>query len=156
MAEARRESDRKGVANFRTGSEAGAEQELQFVTTINTTTRKIVRVEKVDKSGKRQELAEEDWAKVIGDREVESIESAMEEAFEARVAAVFGETFEEDQGIEDDEERELRQVLIDGLLHRPIRRRTLQRALVKRLLFRATSKAASANNPRNLSSKKGA
>ena len=156
MAEVQKESDRKGVANFKTGSEAAAGEELQFVATVNTTMRKVVSVEKVDKSGKRQELGEEDWAKLVGESELESIETALEEAFETGVAAVLGEDFGEDEEVEDDEERELRRMLIGGLLQRPIRRRILQRILMNRLLLRAPSKAAFANKPENLTTQKGA
>jgi hypothetical protein len=141
MAEAHKESERKGVATFKGAEAVGASEEEQVVVTINAQTGKIVRVEKIDKSAKHQELAEEEWAKLVGADEVEEIENALEEAFEAGVAAVFGEEYEDDEAYEDDEERELRRLLIGGLLRRrPVQRRILQRLLVSRLLRRPSLK----------------
>jgi hypothetical protein len=138
MAEAHKESERKGVASFKGGAEAvGASEQEQVVVTINAPMGKIVSVEKIDKAGKRHEVAEEEWAQLVGDDEVEDIEVALEEAFEAGIAAVLGEEYEDDEAYEDDEERALRRFLIRGLMRRrPIQRRILQRVLVSRLLRR--------------------
>jgi|SRR6185369_15406365 len=132
MAETHKESERKGVASFKGGSEP--EQE-QLVVTINALTGKILSVEKLDKAGKRQEVDEEEWTTLVGD-EAEDIEVALEEAFEAGIAAVLGEKVEDDEA-EDDEERTLRRFLIGRLLHRrSVQRRILQRVLATRLLRR--------------------
>jgi hypothetical protein len=138
MAEAQKESERKGVASFKGGAEAvGASEQEQVVMTINTPMRKIVRVEKIDKAGKRHEIPEEEWAKLVGEDELEDIQVALEEAFEAGIAAVLGEEYEDDEADEDDDERALRRFLIRELQRRrPVQRRILQRVLVSRLLRR--------------------
>jgi len=138
MAEAQKDSERKGVASFKGGAEAaGASEEEQVVVTINAPMGKIVQLEKIDNAGKRQELEEEEWAKLVGDDEVEEIEAALEEAFEAGVAAAFGEEYEDDEAVEDEEEKALRRLLIAGLLRRRrVQRRILQRLMVSRLLRR--------------------
>ena len=138
MAEAQKESERKGVASFKSGAEAvGASEEEQLVVTINAPIGKVVKVEKIDKGGKRHELAENEWAKLVDDDELEEIEAALEEAFEAGIAAVLGEEFEDDEANEDDEDRDLRRLLIAGLLRRrPVQRRILQRLVVSHLLRR--------------------
>src|SRR5262245_47448531 len=106
MAEAQKDSERKGVASFKGGAEAvGASEEEQVMVTINTPMGRIVKVERIDKAGKRQELAEEDWAKLVGEDEVEEIEAVLEEAFETGVAAVLGEEYDDDEAYEDDEEK---------------------------------------------------
>jgi hypothetical protein len=157
MAEPQRESERKGVTSFKAGAETGAaEEEQQVVVTINTAMGRIVRAEKVDKAGKRQELAEEEWARLVGEDEVGEIETALEEAFEAGIAVVLGDTYEEDEAYEDDEERSLRRLLIGGLLRRSIRRRILQRILLSRLLQRGSSKAGVSNKAKSMSTQKGA
>jgi hypothetical protein len=157
MAEPQRESERKGVTSFKAGAETGAaEEEQQVVVTINTVMGRIVRAEKVDKAGKRQELAEEEWAKLVGEDEVGEIETALEEAFEAGIAVVLGDTYEEDEAYEDDEERSLRRLLIGGLLRRSIRRRILQRVLVSRLLHSGSSKAGISTKAKSMSTQKGA
>src|SRR5262245_27393361 len=140
MADAHKESERKGVASFKGGPETVSEEE-QLIVTIKGPMGKIVRIEKTDKAGKRHELEQEEWAKLIGDDELDEIEDALEEAFEAGVAAVFGEEFEEGEAYEDDEDKALRRLLIGGLLRRrPVQRRILHRLLVTRLLRRQVVK----------------
>jgi hypothetical protein len=143
MAEAQKDSERKGVASFKGGAETvGASEEEQVVVTINAPSGRIVKVEKID-NGKRHELAHDQWSKLIGGDEVEEIETALEEAFEAGIAAMLGEEYEDDEAYEDDEERDLRRALIAGLLRRrPVQRRILQRVVVSRLLRRRLPKRA--------------
>jgi hypothetical protein len=109
MAEAQKDSEREGVASFKAGAEttAASEQE-QVVMTVNLPMGKIVK---------------------------EDIEVALEEAFEAGIAAALGEPFEDDQADEDDEEKAVRRYLIHRMLGRhPVQRRILQRVLVSRIL----------------------
>jgi hypothetical protein len=136
MAETQKESERKGVASFKGGADGDSSSgEEQVVVTINPGMGKIVRVEKLDKAGKRQELAEKEFVKLVGDDEVEEIEAALEEAFEAGVAAMLGDEYEDDETVEDDEEKALRQLLIAGLLRRRrIQRRILQRVVMSHVL----------------------
>lgn len=157
MAEPQRESERKGVASFKAGAEAvAAEEEQQLIVTVSKPMGGIVKVEKLDKAGKRQELAEEEWAKLAGEDEVEGIETALEEAFEAGIAVVLGDSYEDEEAYEDDEERALRRLLIGGLLRRSIRRRILQRVLLSRLMQRGNSKAGYSNKAKGVPAQKGA
>jgi hypothetical protein len=158
MAEPQRESDRKGVASFKAGAEAtgAAEEEQQVIVTINSAMGRIVKVEKTDKAGKRQELGEEELAKLVGEDEAEEIESAIEEAFEAGVAVVLGEEYEADDAYEDDEERAFRRLLLGGLLRRSVRRRILQRLVLSRLLRRSSPKSGMSNKAKSLTHQKGA
>jgi len=133
MAEAHRESERKGVANFKAGQE---EETEQLVVTINPGMGGIVKVEKIDKNGKHQELSEDEAARLVGEDEVEEIESALDEAFEVAVVSVIGEEYEPG-GDEDDEEKAIRRFLIsDLLIPRKVRRRILHRLLLSRMLRR--------------------
>ena len=114
------------------------EETEQMVLTIGATTGDVVKIEKIDKSGKRDEVSEEDCAKLAGEDEVEEIEAALEEAFEAGIAGALSEDDEDDL---DDEERAMRRLLIGGLLRRRpvltrLRRRSLRRLLLRRLLRR--------------------
>lgn len=158
MAEPQRDSERKGVTSFKAGAESvgAAEEEQQLVVTVSKAMGGIVKVERVDKTGKRQEIAEEEWAKLAGEDEVEEIETALEEAFEAGIAVVLGDNYEDEEAYEDDEERALRRLLIGGLLRRSVRRRILQRILLSRLLQRSTSKAGYSNKAKGMSAQKGA
>ena len=155
MAETQRDSERKGVASFKAGSESAgaADEEQQVLVTINAG--RVVKVEKVDKSGKRQELAEEDLAKLAGEDELEEIESSLEESFEAGVAVALGEEYDADEADEDEEEKSVRRLLLAGLLRRKVRQRILQRMVVGRLLHGA-SKSAVSSKAKNIPAQKGA
>ncbi len=142
MAEPHRESGRKGVASFKPGAEPvdSTDEIEQLVVTFNAAMGEIAKVEKVDKAGKRQELTEEECAKLAGQDEVEEIEAALEEAFEAGVAVVRCDEDAEDY---DDEDRAFRQLLIGGFLERhPLRHRLLHQLLLRRLLLRRFLKRA--------------
>jgi hypothetical protein len=114
---------------------ASPEETEQLVLTIGATTGDILKVEKVDKTGTRHELSEDECAKLAGEDEVEEIEAALEEAFEAGVVGALGEDDEEEED-EDDEEGARRRLLIGELLGRPLVRRRLRRRLLRRLLLR--------------------
>ena len=156
MAESQKESERTGVANFKAGSEASgpAGEDQQVVVTINATAGRIVSVERTDKAGKRQELAEEEWATLVGEVEAEEIESALEEAFAAGIAVALGEEYETDEASEDDEERAIRRLLLGGLLRRSTRRRILQRLVLSRLLRRGSPKVGLSNKANSVSQHK--
>jgi len=114
------------------------EETEQIVLTVGATTGDVVKIEKIDKSGKRDEISDEDCATLAGEDEVDEIEAALEAAFEAGIAGALSEDDEDDF---DDEERALRRLLIGGLLkRRPVllrlRRRSLRRLLLRRLLRR--------------------
>lgn len=114
------------------------EETEQMVLTIGATTGDVVKIEKIDKAGKRDELSEEECAKLAGEDELEEIEAALEEAFEAGIAGALSEDGDDEV---DNEERALRQLLIGGLVRRRpvllrLRRRSLRRLLLRRLLRR--------------------
>ena len=144
MADAQRESERKGVASFKAGSEGSPEEIEQLVVTISPAMGGIVKVEKVDRGGKHQELTEEEWPKLVGEDEVEEIEAALDEAFEAGVVGVLGDEYEAEGDYEDNEEKAIRRFLISELLiPRSVRRRILHRLLLSRMLRRRVPKRRS-------------
>jgi hypothetical protein len=133
MADAHRESERKGVSSFKTGPEEKEELE-QLVVTIDPAMGGIVKVEKLDKAGKHEELSEEECGRLVGEDEVDEIQAALDEAFEAAVVSVMGEDQSEGE-YEDDEEKAIRRFLIsDLLIPRAVRRRILHRLLLSRML----------------------
>jgi hypothetical protein len=136
MADAHRES--KGVSSFK-----APEGEMeQLVVTINPAMGGIVRVEKIDKAGKHEELSEEECGRLVGEDEVEEIQDALDEAFEAAVVSVIGEKDPAEGEYEDDEEKAIRRFLIsDLLIPRAVRRRILHRILLSRMLRRRVRKA---------------
>jgi hypothetical protein len=102
----------------------------QLVLTIETPSRKVVKIERVDEDGARQELSEEECAKLAGEDEVEELDAALEEAFEAGAAAALGEDDED----EDDQGTMIRRRLRHRLLTRLLLRRLIRRRLLERRL----------------------
>src|SRR5215467_9242405 len=127
MADAHKESERRGVSSFK-GHENGMEQ---LVVTINPAMGGIVKVEKIDKAGKHEELSEEECGRLIGEDEVEEIQDALDEAFEAAVVSVTGEDDQAEGEYEDGEEKAIRRFLSgDRVRPRATRRQILLRLQV--------------------------
>ena len=138
MADAHKESEsRRGVSSFK-GHENGMQQ---LVVTINPAMGGIVKVEKIDKAGKHEELSEEECGKLIGEDEVEEIQDALDEAFEAAVVSVTGAEDETEEDYEDEEKSVRRFLISDLLIPRAVRRRILHRLLLSRMLRRRLRKA---------------
>ena len=134
MADAYRESERKGVSSFKP---APREEMKQLIVTINPGMGGIVKVEKIDKAGKHEELSEEECARLVGEDEVDEIQDAIEEAFEAAVMSAIGEEDQVERENDDEEEKAIRRFLINDLLiPRAVHRRVLYRLLLSRMLRR--------------------
>ena len=74
---------------------------------------------------------------LVGEDEVEEIQDAIEEAFEAAVMSVIGEEDQAERENEDEEEKVILRFLINDLLiPRAVRRRFLHRLLLSRMLRR--------------------
>ena len=114
----------------------------QLVVTINPAMGGIVKVEKLDKAGKHEELSDEECARLVGEDEVEDIQDALDEAFEAAVMSVIGDGNQAEEEYEDDAEKAIRRFLIsDLLIPRAVRRRILHRLVLSRMLRRRPRKA---------------
>jgi len=125
--------DKESAASRREPSRFGAADETeQLVLTVSTATGDILKIEKVDKTGKREELSDEKSAELAGDDEIEEIEAGLEEAFEAGLSAALGE---DDEDVEDDGEA-IQRLLIGQLIGRRVGLRALRRRFVHRLLLR--------------------
>jgi hypothetical protein len=139
MVDTYRESELKGVSNFKEGPK---EETEQLVVTINPAMGGIVKVEKIDKAGNHKELSEDECGRLVGEDEVEEIQDALDEAFEAAVVSVIGQEDQAEGEYEDDEEKAIRRFLIsDLLIPRAVRRRILHRLLLSRMLRRRLRKA---------------
>ena len=131
--------ERESAASRREPSRLGSADETeQLVLTFSTATGDILKIEKVDKAGKREELSDAQSAELAGDDEIEEIEAGLEEAFEAGLAAALGE---DDDDVEDDDGQAIERLLIGQLIGRRaglrgLRRRFMHRLLLRRLLRR--------------------
>ncbi len=132
--------ERESAASRRDPSRLGSADETeQLVLTFSTATGDILKIEKVDKAGKREELSDAQSAELAGDDEIEEIEAGLEEAFEAGLAAALGE--DEDDDVVEDDGQAIQRLLIGQLIGRRaglrrLRRRFMHRLLIRRLLRR--------------------
>ena len=147
MADAYKESERKGVSTFNSAPE---EEMKQLVVTINPAMGGIVKVEKIDKAGKHEELSDEECARLVGEDEVDEIQDAIDEAFEAVVMSAIGDEDQAEREYDDEEEKAIRRFLINDLLiPRAVRRRILHRLLLSRMLRRRLPNGQQRQETRN-------
>jgi len=107
----------------------------ELVLTLSVPDGEVIKVETLEKSGQRKELAEEEFAALAGEDEGEDI--SPEEAYAAGIADAGEDEFEfDEEGDEEEIERfVLREMVARQLLRRGVRRFILGR-LRKRQLMR--------------------
>ena len=139
MAEPHRESGRKGVASFKAWIRS-YRLGRRDRTVGGDVQRREGRNRQAGKSRQGREARGTHGGglrKLAGEDEVEEIEAALGQAFEAGVALVLGDEKEESSEDDDEEESAFRQLLIGALLKRdPVRSRLLHQLLLRRLLLR--------------------
>ena len=110
--------------------------------TIDVDTSRIVKVEKVDSTGGRRDLSDEDAASLTKDNTIPTLEALIEQAFEAGIACVVGDESAQDEAPESDDEADLRRLLLIPLMERT-RAHGLQQpeALGKAILASAIAQA---------------
>jgi hypothetical protein len=110
---------------------------LQLIITMAPSNSSVLKIEKMDSSGKHHKLAKEEVATLVGKDDLHEIEAALDEAFEAGILSVLDPDSDGETDNETGEETELRRVLVSGIIGRGLRRR-LQRRLVQRLILTRT------------------
>jgi hypothetical protein len=104
----------------------------QLVLTLSVATGEIVKVEKIDPSGQRHELTDDEFAELAIDDVTDELEAALEDAYETGVVDALGE---------DAEELSLRptavsRLLVRGMLRNELGRHILRRAIRRQILKR--------------------
>jgi hypothetical protein len=128
----RRERTRHGSA-----AESAGHETFQLVFTLRAPSGAVVKIEKIDASGKRREVAMDETLTIVGEGNSHAIEAALDEAFEAGISSVVEAGPADDDDMESEEDVELRRVLLTGMVGPEVRHR-LQRRLVQRLVLSRT------------------
>src|SRR5689334_14295401 len=89
--------------------ESSAEPQRKLLFTLDAATHQVIKVETINRAGAHRELSVQQSAELMGEDDLESVESAIDEAYEAGVAEGLGDADE----AEDEEELALEQLLID-------------------------------------------
>jgi hypothetical protein len=110
------------------------EEPEQIVLTLSPTKGEVLKVERIERSGQRHELSDDEFAALAGEDEREDLEAALEEAYAVGVSdALGGEEEDED---EEDEEGALRQLILGRAVGRQLLRHGLRRLILRRALRR--------------------
>src|SRR5215472_8222537 len=76
----------------------------QVVITLSVPGNEIIKVEALDKSGRRHALGTDEFASLAGDSEVESLLPVLEQAYEAGFSDANTDVFQPDDDSNDDED----------------------------------------------------
>ena len=117
-----------------------------FVFTIDADSAQIVKVETLNKRGKRRELSDEDKASLLQERSDARLEDMLERTFEAGIACALGDETAEVGKPETDEDAELRHLLLARLIeHSEVRDMlgggSLNRAILEALIQHSINRA---------------
>ena len=119
-----------------------------FAFTIDASTGHIGGLEKVDGAGARRVLSDQDKASLQASKSWHTLESIVEQAFEAGIACVLGNGSDKDEAQELEDEAEVRRTLLLPLMERSraitlLHRGVLGQAILASALQQATQPHAS-------------
>jgi hypothetical protein len=116
----------------------GASQKAeQMVVTLRAATGRIEKVERIDSGGSRREVAADEAIELAGREEMERIETALDDAFEAGIVSMLDPESDAEEFNGPDESAEdlrLRRELLTLIIGSKVRRRLLRR-LAGRLIL---------------------
>ena len=119
-----------------------------FAFTIDASTGRIGGLEKVDSSGERRVLSDQDKASLQAGNSWHTLESIVEQAFEAGIACVLGNGDDKDEAQELEDDAQVRRTLLLPLMERSramtlLHRSVLGQAILATALHQATAPHAS-------------
>jgi hypothetical protein len=103
-----------------------------FVFTIDADSAQIVKVETLNKRGKRRQLSDEDKTRLLRERNGDPLEDMLERTFEAGIACALGAETAQESKPETDEDAELRHLLLARLIEHSDARDMLPRNALNR------------------------
>jgi hypothetical protein len=117
-----------------------------FVFTIDADSAQIVKVEALNKRGRRRELSDEDKAHLLRERSDARLEDMLERTFEAGIACALGDETAQEGQPETDEDVELRHLLLARLIEHSevgdmLRSEALNRAILEALIQHSIDRA---------------
>jgi hypothetical protein len=107
----------------------------EVVVTLSTANGNVVKIEKLEKSGQRHQVSDEELAVLIGEDEMDDLGSVLEEAYVAGIGDAIGEAPAEEAADEESEEGEADEVFGD-FMFRLLARHHLVRRGIRRLVLR--------------------
>ncbi|HET7085129.1 MAG TPA: hypothetical protein VFI23_10185 [Rhizomicrobium sp.] len=108
----------------------------QLLITLSGPDSEVVRVESLDRSGRKQTLRDEDLAILFGDHDVEDLFPVLEQAYMAGFSDASSDVFGSDDSEESEDDGELENAVARGVASRKLIRRGVRKLILARLLKR--------------------
>jgi hypothetical protein len=124
-----------------------ATQPELFTITFDARTGEVVKFERVDANGVRQDLSESDRARLTGEKNEGRLGGILEQAFEAGISCVLGGRGNLEDERESEEEAELRRLLLRQLIEHSPAARYMQQDVMSRAALRTLIQANLARHP---------
>lgn len=115
-----------------------------FAFTIDASTGQIAGLEKVDSGGARRPLSDQDKASLQAVKSWHTVESIVEQAFEAGLACAFGNGDEKEEAQELEDEAEVRRTLLLPLMERSRTMTLLHRGVLGQAILATALQQANA------------
>jgi len=137
MARAKKKAIRK-IRNldFKPASEKKQIQTKQLVLTLAASNGDVIKVEKLEKSGQRREVTDEEFAELAGGEDTIDLGAALEHAYTAGIADALKDELSEDEEDEEEEEEILRRFILKRAAGRQLLRRGVRRLILRRAIHR--------------------
>ena len=108
----------------------------QLVITLGDRDGEIVRVEAVGKSGKKQELLDEDFAALVGDHDMVDLLPVLEQAYMVGFSDASSDVFSSDDRAKESDDDDLENAVIRGVASQRLIRRGVRNLILARLVKR--------------------
>ena len=110
----------------------------QILITLSGPDGDVIRVETLDKAGKKRDLPDDDFALLMGDQDMEDLLPVLEQAYMAGFADAGADVFEseDDEGHDESDRDDIETAVIRGVASQRLIRRGVRRLILARLLKR--------------------
>jgi hypothetical protein len=108
----------------------------QLLFTLGDRDGEVIRVETVDKSGKKHELLDEDFAALVGDQDIMDLLPVLEQAYMVGFSDASGGVFESDSREKETDDDDLENMVIRGVASQRLIRRGVRKLILARLVKR--------------------
>jgi hypothetical protein len=141
------DTKRENPASSERKQKPSARQPELFTITFDAETGEVVKFERIDASGVRQDLSESDRARLAAEKNEGRLGGILEQVFEAGISCVLGGRADLDDERESEEEAELRRLLLRQLIEHSPAARYMQRDVMSRAALRTLIQANLAHRP---------
>ena len=130
-ADAKRRAGKNPAPKSPTASELAPGADL-FTITIQAKTGQIVKIQSAEGGGGGKELSHQERADLLKKGSKDTLETLIEQAFEAGIACVLGDAIQGSEADESEEEADLRHLLLEPLIRQSPVQRLMQREVLSR------------------------